>query len=101
MVENHLPGSWQARYARFNGMKKDTFRANAGETLELDYAGQVDQGSLSLEIVDPDNSVIWEKTVQANQAETVQVPLEEPGRYAIRIVGDNTAGSWDLNWKVQ
>jgi hypothetical protein len=80
MRENHFPGHWQASYTKLIGTKTDRFQAKAGETLNL---------------------VVWEVALESDEAESVEVNLEQDGRYALRITGEDTSGGWDLAWNVR
>ena len=99
--ETHLPGLWRASYSTFTGSKSDVFQADAGQTLDLEYNAQVDKGMLSIQVVNPGDEVVWEASLKEDQAETTQVSLDHSGRYAIRITGEETGGSWDLKWYVE
>ena len=101
MRENHFPGHWQASYTKLIGTKTDRFQAKAGETLNLGYDVQVDKGMLTLQVENPDDDVVWEVALESDEAESVEVNLEQDGRYALRITGEDTSGGWDLAWNVR
>jgi hypothetical protein len=101
MVETHLASEWRATYTTFSGTKTDIIQADAGQTLVLEYDAQVDKGMLDIQIENPDDEVIWEMPLQEDNADTVQVPLPQEGRYALRIRGEDTGGGWDLTWDIQ
>jgi hypothetical protein len=101
MMGTHLPGNWQASYSTFTGRKTDTFQADAGQTLNLKYDVQVNKGTLDLQVEDPDNQVIWQRTLQVDQSDTVHISLEKTGHYSLLINGRGTGGSWDLKWNVE
>lgn len=101
MREIHLSGDWQANYATFTGRKSDTFQADAGQRLDLEYKTQVDRGTLKILVENPADEVVWQVSLQEGQSDSVQVPLEQDGRYTMRIVGEGTSGSWHLQWNIQ
>ena len=101
MREHHLPGNWEASYITLIGARNDRFRAKAGETLNLGYDVQVDKGMLTLQVENPADEVVWEVALENDEADSVEVPLEQDGRYTLRIVGEDTSGGWDLQWTVQ
>jgi len=101
MLENHLPGMWQASYATFTGTKTDSFRADTGQTLFLKYDVQVEKGTLDIQVKNPDGELVWDGDMQKDESGTAQVALKQPGRYNLLIEGQDAGGSWDLNWDVQ
>ena len=101
MRETNLPGQWQATYTTFSGTKADTFPADAGQTLVLEYETEVDKGSLTLQVESPDDEVLWETALEEGGADTVRVALNQDGRYAIVLSGEDTGGSWDLEWEIE
>lgn len=101
MLENHLPGRWEASYTTFSGAKIDRIRAEAGETLVLEYEVQVDKGDLSLRVDQPGGEPLWNLTVREDAQNTVQLPIEEAGTYSLIIEGDNTGGSFTLSWQLE
>jgi len=101
MVETHLPGQWDARYTTFTGTKMDRIRAEGGETLRLEYQAEVDKGRLDIRIEDPAGEALWEVSLQEARQDSVEVVIEEDGRYAIAIEGSDTEGSFDLSWTVE
>jgi hypothetical protein len=101
MREMHLPGDWQANYSTFTGVKSDSFQADAGQTLILDYDAQVDKGALSIQVENPADKLVWEAQLQEAQSDSVQILLDQTGRYVLRIAGENASGSWDLQWNIE
>ncbi len=101
MRETHIFDQWKASYTSFTGVKTHSFRADAGQTLVITYDVQVDKGALSLRVKNWDGASIWEAPLQADQADTVSVALEQGGRYTIAIEGERTSGDWDVSWDLQ
>lgn len=101
MVETHLGDEWRASYTTFTGTKSDTFQADAGQTLVLDYEVQVEKGTLYVVLENPDDEVVWKMSLQEDNAGTPQISLEQDGRYTLRLRGEDTGGGWDLTWDIQ
>lgn len=98
-VGNDTPGSFAYSYRRFSGIERDTFRADAGETLTLDYELEVEEGSLKLRIQDPGGTTLWETEAEADVEDVVRLTLEQEGRYQIQLEGHDTRGAFDLEWE--
>ena len=101
MRETNLPGQWQATYTTFSGTEVDTFSVDAGQTLVLEYETEVEKGSLTIQVENPDDEVLWDTSFDEGDADTVRVDLEQDGRYAIVLIGEDTGGSWDLEWEIE
>lgn len=101
MRETNLPGEWQATYTTFSGTEVDTFRADAGQTLVLQYETDVEKGSLTIQVENPDDEVLWDAAFDEGDADAVTVDLNQDGRYAIVLTGEDTGGSWDLEWEIE
>ena len=101
MVETHLPGQWEANYRTFTGTKTDRFRAEAGQTLLVEYSAQVEKGRLDFRVQRPGGELLWEVSLQEGGQETLELDIETGGRYAIVIEGNNTGGSFVLSWSLE
>jgi hypothetical protein len=101
MVETNLPGRWEASYTTFTGTKLDTIRANAGQTLVLEYEVTVDKGNLGVEIIGQEDEILWGMSFKEDAEDSVELGLEQNGPYTIAIEGDNTGGSFYLSWDLE
>lgn len=100
-VQNLFNSHWNASYATFSGKKTDSLHANSGDVLSFRYETAVNKGDLDIQIQNPDGTIAWEKSMASDDAQTLNIPLEQTGKYIIRIIGDGTGGSWNLNWDVK
>ena len=100
-VESNLPGSFAASYVSFSGSEVRTVRANAGETLVLQYAADVHKGTLGVMVEAPDGEMLWHMSLDEDAEDMVDFPVEQAGRYSIIVRGDGAAGSFDLSWEVE
>ena len=91
----------QVQYVTFDGTQTKTFRAEAGQTITLDYEVTVEKGSLALKLVAPGGESLWEKTHNEDGEDAVSVTVPDDGRYTLRIEGEQTGGSFDISWSVQ
>ena len=88
-----------ARYRSFDGVERASFRVRSGDTIEVDYEVEVDEGTLTLGLTDPDGEPLWEETFQENAADVLRLNARRDGRYRIRIEGDSTRGAFDVSWQ--
>jgi hypothetical protein len=100
-VESNLPGSLAASYVSFSGSEVRTVRADAGETLVLQYAAEVNEGTLAIMVEAPDDEMLWHVSLDEDAEDMADLPMEQDGRYSIVVRGDGTAGSFDLSWEVE
>jgi hypothetical protein len=101
MMENHLPGRWEARYTTLIGTREDTVRADAGQTLTLDYDVKVEKGTLSITVTNPERKALWQVSLQEGEKDRIQLDLDQDGRYTIAVDGDSAGGSFDLSWGLE
>jgi len=94
------PGHTGYRYTTFDGVERKTFRAEAGQTIGLDYDVTVEKGALVLKVVAPDGESLWEETFREDTADTVTLTASQDGLYTIRVEGQATGGSFDISWSV-
>lgn len=101
MIENSGLNSSQARFQTLSGRKAWRENVDAGNTLTLDYEAEVEKGSLTLQIENPEDEVVWERQLQAGDSVNDQEELVAPesGTYTILIVGDGAGGSYELSWE--
>jgi len=100
-VASQRPGHWEASYTTFTGSKIASVPTDAGEALTLEYTAEVDKGSLIIEVQDPDDEVLWDVTLRENAAEIIELRLDQDGRHAIVVRGDDAGGSFVLSWEVR
>ena len=101
-VQNKIGDHWNAHYNTFIGTKSTSVKASAGQTLTLNYDVTVTKGELGLKVTNPSGDSLWEVNLQDDSKDTVQIPIDQGGRYAIAITGkDDNSGSWDITWAVK
>lgn len=99
-VASSAPGRFSASYASFTGSETRTVRADAGEMLVLRYEIEVNRGTLSVRVEDPDGEILWDASFEEAAVDSVQIPAEQDGRYAITVQGDGAGGSFELLWEL-
>jgi len=111
-LESGGPRHKTARYRTFSGVERASFRVEEGQTVEIDYEINVEKGTLTLSVTDPDGEIVWEETFEeavgdggepelSFRGEHALEPVAQTGRYKLRIEGDRTGGSFDLSWEVR
>lgn len=89
-----------ARYRSFDGLERASFRAQAGESIELEYEVEVEEGMLTLTLTDPDGEPLWEETFEQDAADVLRLSAPRDGRYRLRIEGNSTRGAFNVSWQV-
>jgi hypothetical protein len=95
------PGHKDVQYRLFSGLERTSFRAQAGQTIELDYDVAVEAGSLEMTLNDPDGDSLWQEVFEEDAGETVRVEAPQTGRYRLRIEGKSTRGGFEVAWQVE
>ena len=89
----------EARYKKFTGTEKKAIRLEEGDILSIDYQSEVDEGTLSLTVTDPDGDEVVSLTADTAGTQNVDVP--KSGKYMLRIKGDKTGGSFKIKWSIE
>lgn len=92
--------SISATYQLFDGKQTETIRIDAGDKFSLDYEIDVNEGALTLQMVNPDKDIIWEAVFLQDTTDMFTFFSEEGGRYTLRILGDNTQGGFNIEWEI-
>jgi len=95
------PGHKEARYRLFSGLERASFRAQAGETIGLDYDVDVEKGTLAMTLIDPDGDALWARTFEEDVEDSVRIDVPQDGRFRLRIEGESTGGGFKIAWRVE
>jgi hypothetical protein len=101
-VENATPGHVDYRYQFFNGPFTRRVKADAGQTLTVDYTATVDEGTLDMRVIDPGGELVWQETFDtgSNAIGSQGVRIQQSGRYQLVVEGHETRGSFRIDWQV-
>ena len=97
-VATNLDNTFEASYRRFDGQEVETYQLESGKSFSLSYDIEVNEGSLTLELVNPEDEPVWEESFSENAEDVFEFTPETTGRYRLRVIGDDTRGSFELTW---
>jgi len=86
-------------YKQFNGQESASIKADPGQSLSLLYDVQIDQGSVTIELFDPEQELVWERVLMAGESGKADLRADLQGRYILLVSGHNTKGGFDLSWE--
>ena len=89
-----------AEYVTFDGTQSKAFRAEAGQTIQLDGEVTVEKGTLHLRLASPGGETLWEESYQEGGDASVSMTAPEDGLYTLHIEGEATSGGFDISWSV-
>ena len=89
----------EAKYKKFTGTEKKRIRLEDGDTLVIGYQSEVNEGTLSLTLTDPDGNEVV--ILRADTEGTERFGADEGGKYTLNIRGDKTGGSFEINWSIE
>lgn len=92
---------YQAIYWLFDGNQVFIISAEAGQTLTVDYDVKVNKGTLDLKLNSPSGDTIWSTRLNATEASSTEVVLENSGQYTLQVVGEDNRGSFKIHWTAQ
>jgi nitrogen fixation protein FixH len=88
-----------ASYHLFNDTQTSTIDVAAGKTLFVNYTSEVKQGKLMIRIFDSDDKLVAELAVNTSGTKPITAVNDE--KYKLEITGDDTEGSFNVNWKAR
>jgi len=98
-AETNFPEHTKASYKLFSDTESKRIKADKGEIIHLEYASEVEKGSLSILLYDPDGNLIAD--LETNAEGMKDVTASESGKYKLNITGVDAKGSFNIKWKVK
>lgn len=92
--------TFEATYQLFNGKKAETLPLQAGESLIVAYDVRVDKGSLTLQLSDPRQDIIYEATYYQDMEGVFELTPQQDGPFTLRVIGVETRGGFDFQWEL-
>jgi hypothetical protein len=100
-VGNSSPGHISAQYAHFDGTYGQAFEVRSGQAIAVDCSATETGGVLAVEVLDPDGSVIWQRTANTTAVQHGVVAARSDGSYTVQARGRNSdGGAFDVSWTV-
>jgi hypothetical protein len=94
-VGNHIEGS----YRYFDGTQTKNISARTGETVAIQYSSLVEEGDLSMTVLDADGNV--QAALSANTTGSAELQAPEDEKYRLVIEGSHTKGHFSVSWNVR
>jgi hypothetical protein len=98
-MENSGKDHIRASYKLFSGTEKKGIRVDQGDTLVIDFESEVGKGALTLTIEDPEGNSVF--SMESGEEGSGKIVIDQTGKYALVIDGDETSGSFDINWSIE
>lgn len=89
----------EASYRLFTGTEEKKISLKNGEKLVIDYQSEVEKGELTIKLYDPDDQLLQDLSTNKSGNENIEVSKD--GMYRFEITGDNTKGSFEINYKIE
>ena len=93
-VGRKIKGSYQF----FNGTKIKLISAKEGKTIVINFASEVQEGELTMNILDSSNDLVAE--LQTNTTGIKEINSDKNQKYRLVIRGTQTKGSFNVNWEI-
>jgi archaellum biogenesis ATPase FlaH len=93
-VGKKIKGSYQF----FDGTKIKVISAKEGKTIVINFASEVQEGELTMSILDPSNDLVAE--LQTNTTGIKEINSDKNQKYRLVIRGMQTKGSFNVNWEI-
>jgi archaellum biogenesis ATPase FlaH len=93
-VGKKIKGSYQF----FDGTKIKVINAKEGKTIVINFASEVQEGELTMNILDSSNDLVAE--LQTNTTGIKEINSDKNQKYRLVIRGTQTKGSFNVNWEI-
>jgi hypothetical protein len=85
---------WDSSFASMNGYEQVSTKMETGDRARFQFESHVESGSLWMELVAPDGTILFR--LDGGAAETYALAAPLPGRYSMRVTADRAAGGFRL-----
>jgi hypothetical protein len=99
-IRSHQEGRISKSYRTFSGLERETFQVEKGQIISLNYEAIVENGSLIIELQNPNGEIIWREILGKSCRGTDELYIKYPGRYTILIQGREAGVDLDISWKI-
>lgn len=100
-VETNGLSHLDIRYNYFEGIERRSFRAAEGQDINLEADLQVEDGALTVRLIDPSGELIWEESYSEDAEFSLAVEAERKGRYKLEMEGESAEGGFEIDWEVR
>lgn len=98
-ISNQNSNSFSASYQKFSGYKTASVTLKEGQSAEVSVAFTTEDGSIAFDIVNRDGESLFEQTDIGD--ESFNLMLDQPGKYTLRVTGEDHKGSFHVSWLIQ
>ncbi len=95
------PGHIKSTYLYKSGWEGQALNGSSGQTLSLDYQAKVNFGKLALDVIDAEGKSLWAQEITQSGDGEGEIKLPVDGIYTIRVTGERTSGSYQIDWSVK
>jgi hypothetical protein len=88
------------KYKTFSSAEYNHLQAESGWVIFVDYATKVTKGTLSMEIRDPAENLLWNIELTSDATDHVELPANLDGEYVLQITGQKTGGEFSVQWGI-
>jgi methionine-rich copper-binding protein CopC len=101
-VGTSIPGHMVASYQYLDDTIDSQVTAETGEMLVMTHELQVEQGTLSLEVQNPQGATIKriERKAPGEANGQTNIDIPQDGTYRLLVQGKETRGAYDIRWNV-
>lgn len=86
-----------AKYTKFSGSLSKKIKFNEGHVVTFHHESEVKDGKLSIVLLDSEGKTILE--FEPDKKDEV-IEITKSGKYTVKVIGEDTKGSFNINWKV-
>jgi hypothetical protein len=95
----NIPGHMAASYQYLDDTVDSHITVEEGSTIVLEYELRSEEGSLLLDILDPQGEQLMR--LEGNEAGRAEIEAPFDGTYRLVVHGEETRGEYDVRWDVE
>jgi hypothetical protein len=88
-------------YSEFTGREIEEIDLEKADMVDIKYDVEVDTGILAIQIEDPEGEIIWKTEQVDNYSGEITLPADEKGQYRMIVKGQETQGSFLIEWDIK
>ena len=87
-----------SKYTKFSGSLAKKVKFKEGDMVTFHHESEVKDGELSIVLLDSDGKTIAE--FEPDKKDEV-IEITKSGKYTVKVIGEDTKGSFNINWEVE
>ncbi len=94
------PDGMDYQFVSFTGKQAHSIPIEANQKVLLYYDVHIEQGTVTITLGKPGLGTVWAKSFEQDAKDLVTLRVEQGAIYRLEVQGNNSRGSFQVNWAV-